>query len=358
MKFISVVGARPNFIKLAPICKEFKRYPDVEHKILHTGQHYDDEMSKHFFEDLHIPEPDINLNTKKSGHTPQTAYMMVHIEKYIKKEKPDIVLVYGDVNSTLAAALVVSKMPHIRLGHIEAGCRCKDKDMPEEINRIITDHISDLLFVIDEYDYLHLRDEGINHDGVHVVGNPMADVIRIYEPHTTSTAPEGKFALCTIHRQSNVDDKRQLEYILELIREVSDKIPVIFPIHPRTEQRIYEYGLSHIIEYENIISPGPMEYYEFLSHLHNARFIMTDSGGVQVEAAILKTPCLTMRYETEHISTIRYGINELVGTNKKAIMDHVDLYIKPYKFPSYKNPMWDGRASQRIVDILVKELNQ
>ncbi|MCS7201943.1 MAG: UDP-N-acetyl glucosamine 2-epimerase [Dictyoglomus sp.] len=300
MKIVSIVGARPQFIKLAPLSKELRKR-GIKDIILHTGQHYDANMNKIFFEELEISEPDYNLGIGSGLHGEQTGKMLIGIEEILLKEKPDLVIVYGDTNSTLAGALASSKL-HIPLAHIEAGLRSFNKKMPEEINRIVADHLSDILFCPTETAVENLKREGIT-EGV-------------YEE--ISLKPK-EYYLITIHRAENTDDSKRLRSILSVLSKL-DKY-VVFPIHPRTRNKIKEYGLENYLNFDNIRAIEPLGYLDMLKLEREAYAILTDSGGVQKEAFWLKVPCITLREETEWIETVKYGWNTLVGTEEERILN-------------------------------------
>lgn len=352
MKIISIIGARPQFIKVSVVSEELrKNFTEV---IIHTGQHYDYEMSKLFFEQLDIPEPDYHLNVGSGTHGYQTGEMLKRIEEILIAEKPDMVLTYGDTNSTLAGALAASKM-HVKIGHIEAGLRSFDKSMPEEINRIITDHCSDLLFCPTKTAVNNLMREGIT-SGVYHTGDVMVDCllkyIEVAEEKTTILEDleidRKRYLVFTIHRANNTDNRDNLEQILGALSEISE--PIIFPIHPRTRKSLIEFRLyDKLINQKNIKVIQPLGYLEFLRLMKNARKIITDSGGIQKEAYILKVPCITLRENTEWVETVQDGWNVLVGTDKERIFKicNVDENNK-----SYKNHFGRGNASGKIVQCL------
>lgn len=349
MKIASILGARPQFIKAAPISKELRKEHDEI--LIHTGQHYDDEMSKIFFDSLHIPRPDYNLGVGSSSQGEQTGRMLLGIEELLLKERPDLVLVYGDTNSTLAGALASVKL-HIPVGHVEAGLRSFDRSMPEEINRVLADRISALLFSPTKTAVANLKKEGIT-NGVHLTGDVMYDAllhnIKIAEKSKIleqfNIEPK-KYLLVTVHRQSNTDNAENLSNILEALSGIEEK--VIFPIHPRTTKFIKIHGLKRKIK-GNIILSKPIGYLDFLWLEKNAKKILTDSGGIQKEAYILKVPCITLRRNTEWIETVEDGWNVLVGANKEKIIENVNEFAPKSK---QRNIFGDGKASKRIVDII------
>jgi len=324
-KVVSIVGARPQFIKLAPLSKAL-REAGFKEVIVHTGQHYDDNMSELFFKELEIPEPDYNLGIGSGSHGEQTGRMLIAIEDILLKEKPNLVIIYGDTNSTLAGALASSKL-HIPLSHIEAGLRSFNKNMPEEINRIVADHLSSLLFAPTETAIENLRREGIE-KGVYLVGDIMFDALmhfsRISDAkskilETLNLKPK-EYYLATIHRAENTDNYERLKNILETLSSL-DK-PVIFPVHPRTRNRITVHKLEFLLK-GSLVTVEPVGYLDMISLEKNAYAILTDSGGVQKEAFWLRVPCITLRDETEWVETVRYGWNRLVGADKEKILDAV-----------------------------------
>ena len=360
-KIISVVGARPNFMKVAPMSREFKKHKDTfQHMIVHTGQHYDENMSKIFFEELAIPRPDINLGISglmKQGE--QTGRIMIEFEKVCEKEQPDLVLVYGDVNSTAAVALVAAKM-HIPIGHVEAGLRSFDRAMPEEINRLITDAISDHLFTHSTDANQNLKREGIDADKIHFVGNIMVDSLlfsrKKAEKSTVLTQlslQKGRYAVLTLHRPANVDDSANLEIIFGALGKVAASLPVIFPAHPRTTRLIKQYGIKIPT---GIILKEPLGYFDFLNLMMNAKFILTDSGGIQEETTVLGVPCLTLRNTTERPVTVKKGTNTLVGGSANKIIVEVGRILSG-RGKSGKCPeLWDGRTARRIVQVLKRKI--
>jgi len=344
MKFITVVGARPNFVKIAPLVKYL---PD--NIIVHTGQHYDYNMSKVFFEGMDIPEPTYNLNVGSGTHTEQTSTIMSLFEPICVKEKPDIVIVVGDVNSTLACSLVVSKMDNVKLAHIESGERSFDRSMPEEINRVITDHISDYLFCSTKDAMYNLLHEGISNDKIYHVGNIVIDNIVKYKDIIDNTIkPSPQHTLFTLHRPFNTDNREQLKNILQCINEL-ENANILFPIHPRTRAKIDKYGLQEHTSNMKVIEP--LNYLEFITSLKNAKCMITDSGGIQVESAYFGVPCITLRDNTEHIFTLKSGVNVLVGSDIEKIQSEFYKSIKIKK--RIYDSLWDGKVSERIKEILI-----
>jgi UDP-N-acetylglucosamine 2-epimerase (non-hydrolysing) len=364
-KIILIAGTRPDFIKIAPLLSEFKKYPEkFETFFIHTGQHYDFTMSKIFFENLNIPKPDTFLNIGSASHAKQTAKIMVEFEKILLKEKPDFILVTGDVNSTLACALTAKKL-NIKLIHVEAGLRSFDNTMPEEINRIITDSISDYLFVTEKDAIINLKNEGISEKKIFFVGNVMIDtLLSNMEKIDTSTIlnslslTSNNYSVLTLHRPSNVDSKKSLEEIYSIISNICKKIKIIYPLHPRTKKSLEKHKLfEKFVTIENFTMINSLGYIDFINLIKNSKFILTDSGGIQEEATILKIPCLTMRENTERPVTITQGTNYLVDKNKKLIFELVnnilkeETSIKDISQPSIPS-FWDGKTAQRIVENL------
>ena len=360
MKIVNVVGARPNFIKVAPVVKAMAEYPDKFRSIIvHTGQHYDVNMSDEFFRQLEIPEPDVNLGVGSGSHAEQTAKIMMAFEEYIININPDLVVVYGDVNSTIACALVATKLG-IPVAHVEAGLRSFDRSMPEEINRILTDAISDFLFTTEESANRNLAHEGISKEKIYFVGNVMIDsLVRCLEKIQGSPLPfddltEHEYGLITLHRPSNVDDPEILEKILDALTQISKQLKLVFPIHPRTRGNIERFGLMSKLDAlaENCTVASPVAYLGILKLLKSARLVITDSGGIQEETTYLGIPCITMRENTERPSTIEMGTNVLVGNDVKALK----TAFRKVMSGDFKNgtvpPLWDGKAANRIVEIL------
>lgn len=360
-KVISVVGARPNFMKIAPIHRAFQKYKDhIQHLICHTGQHYDEKMSKVFFDDLELPKPDFYLGIGSGSHAEQTARVMIEFEKILIQEKPDLVLVVGDVNSTIACSLTAAKL-HIKIVHVEAGLRSFDKMMPEEINRVLTDSISDYLFVTEKSGMENLKHEGVPDSKVFFVGNVMIDSLAYYLNKTNGAMlnkfrlePE-KYVLVTLHRPSNVDSKEQLTKLINMLSRVSEKRKVLFPIHPRTLKNLNEYGLLDE-ENKNLILTDPIGYIDFLSLTKNAELILTDSGGIQEESTYLGVQCITLRTSTERPVTVEIGTNQLLGTDLTKAELAANLVLEGNKKQGRIPDMWDGKAAERITEILVDKL--
>ena len=357
---IIVVGARPNFMKMAPLYSELKKRK-INTLLLHTGQHYDKNMSSVFFEELNMPKPDIYLGVGSDTHAKQTAKIMVDFEKVCLEKKPQRVIVAGDVNSTIACALVATKLS-IPVDHVEAGLRSFDMNMPEEINRILTDRISSLLFTPSEDANINLINEGTAPEKIKFTGNIMIDSLMNNLEKTNTTildeigVEKEKYALITLHRPSNVDEKTTLNEIIEGLKAISEDINLVFPLHPRTKNKIEEFGLETKWN-ENIKITGPLGYLDFLSLTKNARMVITDSGGIQEETTALGIPCLTLRDNTERPITVDQGTNKIIGNKQKRLIDEVKNILDSGK-PSYEIPhFWDGKTALRIADILEKQLS-
>jgi len=350
MHVVHVVGARPNLMKAAPVLRALRERTKVKQTLVHTGQHYDTNMSDVFFRQLGIPAPDVNLEVGSGTHAQQTADIMSRFEPVVLSTVPNVVLVYGDVNSTLAAALVCSKLL-IRVGHVEAGLRSFDRTMPEEINRLLTDRIADLLFTPSEDADRNLEREGIARNKIYRVGNVMIDTLVRLLPKALQfkmgQLPD-RYALVTLHRPSNVDDGRVLKSILESLLEVSLHLDVVFPVHPRTRLRIEGFGVHatnlHLLE--------PLPYVEFLALQHGAAVVITDSGGVQEETTYLRVPCLTLRENTERPVTVAVGTNVLVGQDRMKLHTELSKILEGKGKPGSIPPLWDGHASERIAEII------
>ncbi|MBK7558148.1 MAG: UDP-N-acetylglucosamine 2-epimerase (non-hydrolyzing) [Chitinophagaceae bacterium] len=358
MKITIIAGARPNFMKIAPIIKAIKKAQasgkQMEYRLVHTGQHYDTKMSGTFFEQLGIPEPDINLECGGGTQAEQTAAIMLKFEKELLAHRPDLVLVVGDVTSTMACTITAKKLC-VDTAHVEAGIRSGDMTMPEEVNRIVTDSICDLFFTTSEGANTQLKNNGVDDKKIHFVGNTMIDTLlqnldRIKKPDfwDTNQLKEDQYFLVTLHRPSNVDDPEKLASILSAIEEASMDFPVVFPVHPRTRQIIDQFKLNK----KKMLMIDPQGYLEFMFLVKNAKGIITDSGGITEEATVLHIPCLTMRNSTERPETITLGTNELIGDDihklKPGIQKIIDGKWKKGTIP----PFWDGNTSERIVHIL------
>ncbi len=361
MKIVNVVGTRPNFIKIAPLVSEIKKHNEIRQILVHTGQHYDGEMSKFFFDDLSIPKPDINLGIGSSSDITQTAKIMLEFEKVIIKEKPDLVVVVGDVNSTLAAALTAVKCG-VKIAHVESGLRSFDTTMPEETNRLLTDQIADFLFTTEKSGNKNLIKEGISKNKIFFVGNVMIDSLLSHKKKAQKSKilsklklVENNYVVLTLHRPSNVDNKKSFEYILDILNEIQKNIKIIFPVHPRTFKNLKNFNLLSSIERQkNIILTEPIGYLDFMKLMINSRFVLTDSGGIQEETTVLGIPCITMRNNTERPVTVEQGTNILISTQKSNILQAANKLLKRASFKPKIPPLWDGKAAQRIVSILLK----
>lgn len=359
-RILNVVGARPNFMKIAPIQRAMEKMKDSFEPILvHTGQHYDERMSKLFFDDLELPQPDIYLGVGSGSHAEQTAKIMIEFERVCEQQKPDLVLVVGDVNSTAACSMVASKM-WIPIAHVEAGLRSFDRQMPEEINRIITDALSEYLFVTEKSGITNLTNEGIPASKIHFVGNVMIDsLIYFLDKENTSrilkdmNLKEKSYALVTLHRPSNVDEAENFIRIITAFKQIQNDIPIVFPIHPRTQKNIEKFGLQgEISQLKNLKLIPPVGYLDFMQLMVNCRFVMTDSGGIQEETTYLGIPCLTMRETTERPVTAEIGTNEIVGTDTEKITRLAKKIIAGDWKKGQVPELWDGKAAERIVGIM------
>jgi UDP-N-acetylglucosamine 2-epimerase (non-hydrolysing) len=359
LKIIHVVGARPNFVKIASILRVCEKTPGIESVLVHTGQHYTGNLSKKFFEELDLPSPDINLEVGSSSHAQQTAEIMKRFEPIILTHKPDAVLVVGDVNSTVACALVAAKLD-VKVVHVEAGLRSFDRTMPEEINRILTDAISDILCVTEPAGLINLRREGIDGTKVHFVGNVMIDTLESFRERAAGSSVltdlnlEAKqYVVVTLHRPSNVDEREALARIMDALTQIQREIKVVFPIHPRTFKRLGSTRLAQRLnDLPNLLITEPLGYLDFLKLMSDSKLVVTDSGGIQEETTILGIPCLTVRENTERPITISDGTNILVGTDTNKMLSGYRQSLSGVK--ACKRPeLWDGRASERIVQILL-----
>jgi UDP-N-acetylglucosamine 2-epimerase (non-hydrolysing) len=397
MKIMTIVGARPNFMKAAPIIAAINAHnrtvetsARLQHVLIHTGQHYDEIMSGSFFSDLALPKPDVHLGIGSGTHAAQTAEIMKKYEEIVVTEKPDVVIVVGDVNSTLACALVTCKVSFDSAGsrpliaHVEAGLRSFDRTMPEEINRIVTDHVSDLLFVTEESGLTNLKKEGISEQSVHFVGNTMIDSLLAFKGQADSStkldelglrsgsSPDGegrkvaRYALLTLHRPANVDHPDSLQNILDALGELGEDCPIIFPVHPRTQKRIREFGIDlnsnsaipnrfgvRKSAGAGIMVIDPLGYLDFLCLMKNASIVVTDSGGIQEETTCLGIPCVTVRENTERPVTVEKGTNIIAGTSRDGIRASIraqSLRKKGTSIPMH----WDGKAGARIVKVLLQ----
>ncbi|MBI1745186.1 MAG: UDP-N-acetylglucosamine 2-epimerase (non-hydrolyzing) [Acidobacteria bacterium] len=386
-KIVSIVGARPNFMKIAPLMQQARKRRNLNMRLVHTGQHYDFQMSQLFFQELHIPKPDIDLGVGSASHAVQTAEIMKGLEPVLQKERPDLVLVVGDVNSTLAGALTAAKLG-IPVAHVEAGLRSFDRTMPEEINRVLTDSLADWLFTSEVGAAKNLLREGVARRKIFFVGNTMIDTLLRHRSKAGRSqvlvrlgliaengfhpprrpAPPAKikstrpYALLTLHRPSNVDDPDVLGPILQALHQVSQDAPILFPIHPRTRRQIEIFGYSHYFStHDRIGEHGlwmvePLGYLDFACLMAKARLVLTDSGGIQEETTVLGVPCLTLRKNTERPITVTQGTNRVVGTDGNLIVKYSSAAlqhgVRRRRLPKY----WDGHAAERIIDVLCRAL--
>ena len=368
-----IVGARPNFMKAAPLIRALEeRAPEIKSLLVHTGQHYDYEMSKAFFEDLDMPDPDIYLGVGSGTHAEQTAKIMISLEKEIFDNRPDLIVVFGDVNSTLAASVVASKLM-VPVAHVEAGLRSFDRTMPEEINRIVTDILSDLLFTTERDAIENLRREGIPDEKIHFTGNVMIDTLLTFADKARKSditerlgLSDRNYAVLTLHRPSNVDVPEVFDGILEALAEVSKNIPVVFPVHPRTKKRLAEFGFldkfSSVFKTppaeRGILLIDPVKYTEFLALEMKSLFVLTDSGGIQEETTFLGVPCLTLRNNTERPVTLEVGTNILVGTDPHRIIEESAKILRGEGKKGAIPELWDGKASHRIAKIIKTKMEE
>jgi UDP-N-acetylglucosamine 2-epimerase (non-hydrolysing) len=363
MKILSVVGARPNFMKIAPLIREMQKHRDMRAYLVHTGQHYDVKMAGAFFEDLKIPLPDVCLEVGSGSHAFQTAEVMKRLEPILERERPDLVMVVGDVNSTMAAALTAVKL-HIPVAHVEAGLRSFDRAMPEEINRVVTDAVAELLFVTEESGLRNLDAEGVGKEKTFFVGNVMIDSLEASRKLWTNSdvlrrlqLNKGDYGVVTLHRPSNVDNATVLKGLLKALTEVAQTFPVIFPIHPRTKKVLGDMEeCKQTVSLERSV-PGPrgiffmdpIGYLDFMCLVSNAKLVLTDSGGIQEETTVLGIPCLTLRDSTERPVTVTHGTNRVIGSSPDRVVSEARKAIESGRCAVSPPPLWDGHASERIV---------
>lgn len=364
LRIVCIVGARPNFMKIAPLMRVFRAAPEsFDARLVHTGQHYDEAMKDAFFRQLNIPEPDMDLGVGSGSHAVQTAEIMKRFEPVIDDVSPDVVLVVGDVNSTIACALVATKRD-VAVVHVEAGLRSGDRRMPEEINRVLTDQISDLLFTTEPDGEANLLREGVAGEKIHYVGNVMIDTLlgnkeRAIPAEQTLASIDGfagdigNFGVLTLHRPSNVDDPAVLRRLLETLGELSQEVPLVFPIHPRTKGQIESAGLGGLVARTRISLTDPLGYLHLLGLMSNARVVLTDSGGLQEETTALGVPCITLRENTERPITVEQGTNTIVGTDPAAIRAAFADVVSTGGKRGHRPDLWDGRASERIAERLL-----
>lgn len=362
-----VAGARPNFMKIAPIVRALKAHGGMVFKIIHTGQHYDRDMNDVFFEELGIPEPDIFMAAGGGSHAQQTAKIMVAFEELCQTERPDIVIVVGDVNSTLACSIVAKKL-NIRVAHVEAGLRSGDMTMPEEINRLVTDSISDMFFVTESSGVDHLKREGKQDSSIYYVGHVMVDNL-LFQAEKLSTTDTsgfetsafktekllngGRYGVITLHRPSNVDNAQMMSRIAGALKEIAAELPLIFPVHPRTRGNLEKFGIDLG---PNVTLVGPQAYMAFLNLWKDAAVVLTDSGGLQEETTALGVACITIRENTERPITVEEGSNVLVGTDPATIVAETRKVLRGEGKKGRCPQLWDGKAAERIVAVLAKEL--
>jgi len=362
IRVLTVAGARPNFMKVAPLVRALAARDGVRPVLVHTGQHYDERMSRLFFEQLAIPRPDVNLEVGSASHAAQTAAIMQRFEPVVREHRPDVVVVVGDVNSTVACALVASKL-HVPVAHVEAGLRSFDRRMPEEINRVLTDAISDFLFVTERSGLANLAAEGAADENVHFVGNVMIDTLlanlekaresRVLDD--LGLVPRG-YAAMTLHRPGNVDEQETFDRLFGAIRTIAEDLPVVFPAHPRTRKNMEAFGYFEGDRLGGVRLVEPLGYLDFLRLTAEARLVLTDSGGIQEETTILKVPCLTLRENTERPVTVEVGCNQVVGTDPERILAAYRNVVEDQDFTCETPEKWDGHAADRIADVLVERL--
>ena len=360
MKIACVVGTRPNFVKISSFLRELSNHKNIQSILIHTGQHYDKSMSESFFSDLEINNPDVYFGVGSKTNLNQFGTIIISAEHYFLTNKPDLIVVVGDVNSTLAVALVGAKL-NIPVAHIEAGLRSRNWNMPEELNRVLTDRISELLLTPTGEDSLNLLNEGISKDKIHFVGNIMIDTLmfnlsKISDKNGLLTKygiSEREYVLLTLHRSECVDNRENLEEVLSAIAEISEKIRIIFPLHPRTKKNIQKYDLMNILSgASNLSAIKPLGYLDFLTLMKNAKFIMTDSGGIQEESTVLGLPCLTLREETERPITVKIGTNQVVGIKKTTIIPKALDLLEGRRISGEIPKFWDGKTANRIVEVI------
>jgi len=355
-RIILVAGARPNFPKIAPIMRAMKRYPTLAPMLVHTGQHYDPNMSQDHILDLGIAEPDLNLGVGSGTHGQQTAQVLEKFEKVLIRERPALVLVVGDVNSTLACALAAVKL-HIRVAHIEAGLRSFDREMPEEVNRVVADSIGDFLFTHSREADENLVHEGIPRKKIFFVGNVMIDTLDYMLPRALRlpSLTSENYGLITLHRPSNVDDAKSLRLVFETFERIAKDLPLFFPVHPRTRASLDKWKIS--INFPHLHLIEPLSYLPFLKAMAEASILLTDSGGIQEETTALGVPCLTLRKNSERMVTVHQGTNIIVGNQPENILRGFNRAMKTKKTSHRRPPLWDGKASHRIVKILRNKLD-
>lgn len=360
MHIVHIVSARPNFMKAAPVIGALAAHQGVRQRLVHTGQHYDPNMSDVFFRQLCLPKPDVNLGVGSGSHAVQTAEAMVKLEEFFVAERPDLVLVYGDVNPTAAAALVCAKL-HIPVGHVEAGLRSFDRRMPEEVNRLVTDQLADLLFTPSLDGNENLAREGVDESKVHFIGNVMIDTLVRLLPQAEAEWPRlrddfeiesGNYGLVTLHRPSNVDEPEALAELVETLDVLAERLPLVFPVHPRTRKRMTDLGLA--FSHPNVSVVEPIGYLDFLALQRNARVVITDSGGVQEETTYLGVPCLTVRENTERPVTVTEGTNILIDQDMEQLLKEVEEILAGGAKNGQIPNLWDGKAGERIAEVVLR----
>lgn len=363
-KWLLVAGARPNFMKVAPLLGEIKKHVGIQALLVHTGQHYDESLSQIFFEELGLPGPVINLGVGSGSHAIQTAEIMKRFEPVLLAEKPGLVIVVGDVNSTIACALTAVKLG-IKVAHVEAGLRSFDRTMPEEINRVLTDAIADFLFITEESARDNLLNEGIAGEKIFFVGNTMIDTLMAFKEKAGQSRileqlklVPGQFGLLTLHRPANVDSLKDLQNICGALEKISKKIPLVFPVHPRTAERLAGYGLKGGLDKGGLMILPPLGYLDFIHLMSQACLVLTDSGGIQEETSILGVPCLTLRENTERPITVEKGTNRIVGNNPADIIMAVQEILEKKGKKRVNIDYWDGKAAGRIVECLKEQLEK
>jgi len=364
MKIVNIVGARPNLVKIAPLLREMRKHSEIQPALVHTGQHYDEKLSDIFFRQMAIPEPDVNLEVGSGSHAWQTAEVLKRIEIVLLERRPDLLLVVGDVNSTIAASLAAVKIG-IKVAHVEAGLRSFDRTMPEEINRVLTDALADYLFVTEEDAVENLLREGRPRKSIYLVGNVMIDALRQFLPiaqqsriiqdlNLMNGASHVPFAVLTLHRPSNVDSATTLRSLLAAVEEVANELPIIFPVHPRTHEKLMQISRQ---EHPGLRFIPPVGYLDFLCLLSRARMVLTDSGGIQEETTALGVPCLTLRENTERPITVTQGTNQIVGQDPDKILAATRNILAGITKAGRVPDLWDGHAAERIVQILLRDAN-
>jgi|SRR5579859_992002 len=361
MRIVNIVGARPNFMKMAPLLTEYARYPDKFAPLLvHTGQHYDDNMSRLFFEELGLPKPDVYLGVGSGSHGAQTARIMIELEKLLTADRPDLIMVVGDVNSTMAAAIVAAKLC-IPVAHVEAGLRSFDRSMPEEINRVVTDVLSDYCFTPSADAGENLQREGVAKEKIFFVGNVMIDtLLKLRDESFKSDIREqlkidSEYGYVTLHRPSNVDSKTVLAEILTALETIQEQLPLVFPVHPRTQARLEEFGYwDRVVKWPNMKVAKPLGYLDSLCLMAGAKVVLTDSGGIQEETTVLGIPCLTLRENTDRPVTVTEGTSTIVGTSSARIIAEARKTIEGHRKNGCIPKYWDGKAASRIINCLLE----